>query len=290
MDPEVIIVINFLIRHNKHLLLFISEKIIKEKDIYQLIYKNLLKNSTIVGNSSLYPSFSINNSKIILSGDIINVLFGSMPEINNYLHSMITANYLDIGDIEIINPVIRLFFIGILFGLIAYNYKISWDYFFLLPSAYTTIYTLYMKHNNNLVFVLLTYLFLLSYTYTEFNWKIMNKMRNLITKPAKAGFISLNRLIDSIFGIDLADSISTSIPNFIKIKNYKDFFVRLVLVNLFIRMNMYLELELIGGGTKKTLKKQMTKNKGKTKAKTKTKTKTKAKVKAKAKADRAEAM
>ena len=193
MEPEVNYVINFLILNYYNILLFISEKIINEKDLYKLIYKHLLKNSTIVANSSLYPSFSINNSKIILSGDIITVLFGSMPEINNYLHSMITVNYLDIGDIEIINPVIRLFFIGILLGLIGYNYKIPWDYFFLLPSTYIPIYTLYMKHNDNLVFILFTYLFLLSYSYTEFNWKIMNKMKTLITKPAKTGFISLNR-------------------------------------------------------------------------------------------------
>jgi hypothetical protein len=263
MTTEISIhIIIYFIRFIYTILLFVSDIIItNRRDIYN---KLLGKSNSIIGmDVSLYfESELTDNNTIQLDKNIINSIFSTMPEIKNYLNRMFNLGN---SKLLITNRVYKLFFMGILSAIIFTTYtKLPWwVYLTFYPSAHTPIYNFYVKNNSNTIFVVLTYLYLLSYSYTDFNNKFLDSIRNKIKNPISIVINTINNNnIEFNYFIDLIYSISNSMPVYLNNLNinFKDILVRQFLFNILMIILNY--TGMAGGATSK-----------KTKTKTKTKTK-----------------
>lgn len=273
MTTEISIhIIIYFIRFIYTILLFVSDIIItNRRDIYN---KLLGKSGSIIGMdiSLHFESELTENNNIQVDKNLFNSIFSSMPKINTFLNRMFN---LGTSKLLIKNRVYKLFFIVILSAniLVTYTNLPWWVYLTFYPSAHTPIYNFYVKNNSNTIFVVLTYLYLLSYSYTDFNNQFLDSIRNIIRKPVNT--VLNNNNIELGYCIDLTYSISKSMPIYLQNFNFNEILVRIILFKI---LNIALTYAGMAGGSKKTKSKHLVKKPShlsKTKQKSKTqKTKT----------------
>ena len=85
---------------------------------YLEITNSITSRDGIMQNMSWYPSYYINNNSIYLKTNMIDLLFGSMPEINLFLTSLIDV---DFGDIQINKDINKLLFMSCILGIFIYT-------------------------------------------------------------------------------------------------------------------------------------------------------------------------
>ena len=226
----------------------IYEYNIQNKTLLEIEYNITKKDGYLVDEMSGFPNIKIKNNKIIQNTTLLDIMISpkSMNELNSYLVNYFDANSLLKYEItfEIQNMIYKTMFLTVLIGCIVGSYtKLSWwVYFTCMPSAHKPIYNFYIHNKNNFVFIFLTYLYLLSYSFTNFNNQFLNKLQKALPNPIPN--FTIDKLINNLYEIKIP-----FVNGFINSSLLKEIIIRHMLFNIVI-MYFLKKYNYVGGSRK----------------------------------------
>ena len=231
---------------------------ILNKSLLDIGYNITKKDGFLVGEMSGFPDFKINNNKLMVNTTLLDIMISpnSMKDLNSYLVNYFDADSLLKYEItfETQSLIYKTMFLTVLIGSIVGSYtKLPWwVYFTCMPSAHQPIYNFYIHNKNKVVFIFLTYLYLLSYSFTNFNNKFLNKLQKALHIPN----FSIDKLLNLIYSCEIpyvTELLNSSI--------LKEIIIRHILFNI-VTMFLLRKYNYVGGSRKKiTLYKSMKSNK-----------------------------